>query len=602
MSDITNTLQSLISEAISSLGEAQLKGIHFEHPAEPKFGDLSTNVAMVSLNTFRSKNEHYSSPRAFAEAIVHSIQASSSPSLVNISRIEVAGPGFINFYFSDIFLLKELKRIIDKPEEVIEKTGAGKKVIVEYSSPNIAKPFTIGHLRTTVIGDSVAHLLEATGWTVFRDNHLGDWGTQFGKQIYAIKNYGDEKTIETAENPVKELVGLYVKFHEEAEKHPEIEDEARAWFKKLEDGDQEARRLWAKCIEWSMKEFNRIYKKLDIHFTENNGAGYGESFFEDKMTPVIAELEQKGLLTTSEGAKLVFFPEDKLPPLMVMKKDGATLYATRDLATDKFRLEHYGKDILVINEVGAEQSLYWHQIFMVEEMLGWYKPGQRVHVKHGLYRFKDKKMSTRKGNVIWLEDVLNEAYQRVIQKTQEITVRKDKPDSQNGAEKSPEQEAQLWKIAIGALRWNDLKREPVKEITFDWDEILTLQGNSGPYIQYTYARSQSVLEKAGAEKMENLKQKLESYVLNEEERAVIQKIAQFNEVVQRSASEYSPHHVATFLFESAQTYNTFYNKHSILGEKNTSEQVKFRMLLTQSVARILQQGLELLGIQTVEKM
>jgi arginyl-tRNA synthetase len=499
--------------------------------------------------------------------------------------------------------MKFLNSVLKK-DSIIEPKNKGKEVVVEYSSPNIAKPFTIGHLRTTVIGDVIANLLEATGWRVFRDNHLGDWGTQFGKQIWAIKNIGDEAKIDASSDPVKELVDLYVKFHQMAEENPALEEEGRAWFKKLEEGDPEARRLWKKCIEWSLKEFRRVYDLLHIYFTENDGVGYGESFFEDKMTPIVNELEEKKLLTESEGAKLVFFKDDKYPPMMVIKKDGATLYATRDLATDKFRLNHYGKDILVINEVGAEQALYFKQLFELEQMLGWYKPGQRIHIKHGMYRFKDMKMSTRKGNVIWLEDVLKEAYKRVAQKQ----------ESQDLSE------TEIWKIAIGAIKWNDLKREAIKEVAFDWDEIVNLQGNSGPYVQYAYVRCQAVLAKA-AEQGVNINTWADldfsasssahpdndESIFNSEEKNVAQKLVQFDQVVQRSAENFAPHQLCTYLFELAQTFNTFYNQHSILGKEGitagepTSTQEK-RLLLTLATAKVLQQGLKVLGIETVERM
>ena len=345
-------------------------------------------------------------PKDIAEDIIKELEKDKL-FLGVVSKTEVAGPGFINFFLKDEAIIDSLVIISKDPEAfVITNTNKGKRVIVEYSSPNIAKPFTVGHLRSTIIGDAIANLLETTGWEVLRDNHLGDWGTQFGKQIYAIKTWGNERQIENASNPVEELVALYVKFHKEAEKDDSINDKARLWFKKLEDGDSEARRLWKKCIEWSWKgEFDNIYKRLGFkgfYKDFEGGRGLGEAFFEDKMQIVIAELEQKNLLKEGkEGAKLFFFPDEKYPPAMLLKKDGATLYHTRDLATDKYRLIHYKPD-LIINEVGAEQKLYFEQLFEMESMLGWYKKSQRIHVYHGLIHFKDGKMSTRKGNVIWL--------------------------------------------------------------------------------------------------------------------------------------------------------------------------------------------------------
>lgn len=602
MQTVLTVLENTISLALKELNIPVPAELHFEHPANSAFGDYSSNVAMVVLGKKRqdvstikdSALSTYKSPRELSEAIVGQLNVELQKSQnEDIKSITVAGPGFINFTFSDSFLIHQATKLTQDPQKGVENTGKNTPVVVEYSSPNIAKPFTVGHLRSTIIGDAVANLLETTGHKVFRDNHLGDWGTQFGKQIYAIKEWGNETELDMSPEPVKGLVELYIKFHQEAELHPEIEEEARQWFKKLEDGDLEARRLWTKCIDWSLKEFKRIYTTLGVTFTENNGVGYGESFFEDKMNEVIEELKAKKLLSASQEAQVVFFPDEKYPPLMIIKKDGATLYATRDLATDKFRLKNYGPDVKVINEVGAEQSLYFQQLYELEQMLGWYKPGQRVHVKHGHFRFNDKKMSTRKGNVIWLADVLIEAEKRAAALASEKNA---KADAKTDAI-----------IGIGALKWNDLKRSSILEVVFDWDEMLALQGNSGPYMQYTYARCVSVLNKARAEGILNepfpMQDSMEGYQLNDEEKAVLRVLYRFNEVVQLATSELAPHHLANYLFELAQSYNAFYNKHSILGKNNEGgKQTELRLLLTQSTADVIQKGLKLLGIQTLEKM
>jgi arginyl-tRNA synthetase len=393
---IRQEITTIISNAISACGyDTAFACVNV--PTTPSHGDYYSPVALALAKIAGKK------PREIAEELKTAIGTHPL-----ISKVDIAGPGFLNFWISDTYLSDLLSKI-DQNFGVLN-LHQGKKVIVEYSSPNIAKPFTIGHLRSTIIGDAIANLLETTGYEVHRDNHVGDWGTQFGKQIAAIKRWGNEEVITKSDHPVKELVNLYVKFHSEAEKDPTLEDEGRRWFKKLEEGDLEAKRLWQLCIDTSWKEFDAIYHRLGITFTENDKRGFGESYFEDKMTSVLGELEKalgaKGLYKKNDGAKLVFFPDEKYPPLMIIKKDGATLYSTRDLATDKFRIKIYGSDILIINEVGADQSLYFNQLFETEYLLGWVKPGQRVHVKHGMYRFKEGKMSTRKGNVIWLEDVL----------------------------------------------------------------------------------------------------------------------------------------------------------------------------------------------------
>lgn len=554
-----------------------------EKPADVSHGDYSSNVAMVLYKQLSTEEkEKVRNPRQLAEEIVSELHQIVPEAF--IKEITVAGPGFINFKLSDSSLLNYMSTVLSEDWDTVLQTGNDRPTaIVEYSSANIAKPFTIGHLRSTIIGDAVANLLVAAGWRVYRDNHLGDWGTQFGKQIYAYLNIpldptgqkSNEEIIEGSDEPVKLLVQLYVEFHTLAETKPEIEDAAREWFKKLEDGDQEARRIWQKCIDWSMKEFQRIYKRLGVEFTENEGRGYGESFFEDKMTPVIEELESKNLLQESEGAKLVFLEEEKLPPLMIIKKDGATLYATRDLATDKFRKENvkrYGEHPLVINEVGAEQSEYFQQLYAVERKLGWYKPGQRVHVKHGLYRFQDKKMSTRKGNTIWLNDVLDEAVKR----------------AEGNAE-----------IGIGALKWNDLKRSAHLDVVFNWDEILSMDGNSGPYMQYAYARCVSLLRKAASEPGKTVAE--QSLYDKVPERQLMRKLIQYPSVIQRAATEFAPHHVCTYLFGLAQEFNSFYHQAPIL-QAETEELQQLRLQVTQAVALTVRHGLAMLGIQIVDRM
>mgnify|MGYP001570776515 FL=1 len=399
MTNVKNQLRKIIH---SSLSEQELSAGEYtiEHPTQTEHGDFATNIALViakkqSINSYE-----------LATKIVHKITAKKHKIL---EKVEVAGPGFINFFLSKKYFVDSITDIQKKGETCGGlQVGKGKTVIVEFSSPNIAKPFTIGHLRSTIIGDAIARILTFSGYSVLRDNHLGDWGTQFGKQIVALKKWGSDKELKKAENPVKYLVDLYVKFHTEVEKDPTLEDEARLWFLKLEQGDKEARKIWKECVDWSMVQFNKLYEMLDVKFDMM----LGESFFEDKMGPVLDELQKKGLAKESQGALLVFFPNDKYPPLMVKKKDGATLYATRDLATDRYRVQTWGKDITIINEVGAEQSLYFKQIYETEELLGYLKKSQRVHIGHGMMRFKDGKMSTRKGNTIWLEDVLAEAVKR----------------------------------------------------------------------------------------------------------------------------------------------------------------------------------------------
>ena len=567
---IRNNIHTIIAQALEALNLSSDK-LNINPPNNESFGDYATNIALQL-----AKNEK-KNPMELAQLILDAIEPSGV-----IEKGEVMKPGFINIYISKNKLIENLSQIAENKIE-IPQVNNGKKIIVEYSSPNIAKPFTVGHLRSTIIGDTIANILESTGATIYRDNHLGDWGTQFGKLIYAIKEWGNEDEIKNAQSPVKVLVNLYVKFHTEAEKNPDLEIEGRKWFKKLEDGDGEARRLWEQSIEWSWTEFDRLYKQLGIKTEsfENNGRGYGESYFEDKMDPVIKELKDKKILQESKGAWLVFFPDEKFPPMMLVKQDGATLYATRDLATDKIRLDMYGKDVTIINEVGAEQSLYFNQLYEVEKMAGWVKEGQRIHIKHGMFRFKDSKMSTRKGNTIWLEDVLEEAKNRAL------VLAKD--------EVIPDVAAS---IAYGALKWNDLKRSAHMDIVFDWDELLNMQGNSGPYVQYTYVRCKSVLDKSN---MDPSASPLDDMVINENELSLLRTLSKYSETVLDSAQSFAPNYLCLYLYDLSQKYNLFYQKHKILKAEN--EEVKqMRLTITKAVANVLQHGLTLLGIQTVEKM
>ncbi len=569
----TQEIRTAVQKALTKLHiDSPLTQIEVGECGNAAFGDYTCNIALQLFDSVDKKQ--WNSPRALAQGIADVLQ-------VKEMSIAVAGAGFLNFTLSNTLLSQQLREILEKKNVV--KNNKSKKAIVEYSSPNIAKPFTIGHLRTTVIGDAVANLLEATGWTIYRDNHLGDWGTQFGKLIVAIKRWGDLDAIESSETPVKELVSLYVKFHDEAKNEPSLEDEGRAWFTKLEHGDPEARALWQKCIDWSWKEFDRVYKELGIAFTENGGLGYGESFFEDKMGPIVKILEKSGYMKDGkEGAKLFFFPDDEFPPLMILKKDGSTLYATRDLATDFFRLHtpKYGKDITIINEVGGEQALYFKQIYRIEELIGWVKPGQRIHVKHGLYRFKEGKMSTRKGNVIWLADVITEAKQRAL--TLKSADHKTDPKTAH-------------QIAIGALKWNDLKRSCLLDVTFDWDEILSMEGNSGPYMQYTAVRAKSVLEKGKG----SLLDAETTLTFEASERLLARQLVYFQAALERAAKELTPHLLCTYLYTLASMFNSFYNSSRILGEK---EHEKKRLMLTQATYDILEQGLNVIGIQIPENM
>jgi arginyl-tRNA synthetase len=578
--DIETILRQALHKAVMSVAGGALvfspDEIFLEHPAEMAHGDYATNVTLA-LSKRLKKN-----PKEFAEAIVAAVrQDMASGKLSAVASIEAAGPGFINIKLAPNFFTDAVARIRAQGDAYgASHIGAGKKVIVEYSSPNIAKPFTIGHLRSTIIGDAIANILSAVGYTVIRDNHLGDWGTQFGKQIVAIQKWSSLEAIEQSADPIRALVELYVRFHAEAEATPALEDEARAAFTRLEKGDPELTKLYESTVRLSLSYFKTIYARLGVHAFDTM---QGEHFkgYETLIPSVISKLEALPIVRESEGAKLVFFEDVNdasmrtLSPLMFLKKDGSTLYATRDLATDLWRKNTYGDAITIINEVGIEQSLYFKQIFATEELLGIFPRTQRVHVGHGLYRFKDGKMSTRKGNVIWLEEILDEAEKRAG---------KINPDTA-----AP--------VAIAAIKFNDLKREPRGDITFDWDEILDLKGDSGPYIQYTYTRIRSLLEKA---QKEGIPAWSGSDAIDAP--GTVEKlVCRFSEVVARAGREYAPHYVALYLLELASAFNAYYAQNSIV-DGTAPERSAYRIALSQAVSIVLKNGLTLLGIGVVEKM
>lgn len=550
---IREKIKLAINEALEASG-LPTGDFLLEHPADLTLADYASNVAMV----FGKK--HNRLPKDLASDIIKQLYLSNYDWL---DRAEVAGPGFINIFLTKKFLMETIASLQAGELELVS-FGSGQKAIVEYSSPNIAKPFSIGHLRSTIIGAAVANLLEASGYQIIRHNYLGDWGTQFGKMIVAIKKWGDLVEIEKSAEPVKELVALYVRFHDEAEKDKDLDDEARAWFTKLEQGDEGAVAIWQKCIALSKVDFAKIYQRLGVEFDLDRG----ESFLEGKTGPVLAEIKKSGLVHESEGATLFFFPEDKLPPMMLTKKDGSSLYALRDLASDFGRKTEFSPD-LIINEAGSEQKLHFEQVIEAERLLGWFKPGQRIHIGHGLYRFAEGKMSTRKGNVIWLEDVLGEAVNRASEFN---------PDSAE-------------EVGIGALKYNDLKRDSKLDITFDWDDVLNLKGNSGPYLQYTTARAKAILTKSDKKPM------IDSD-LSEVDLELSRWLYRFPEVVERSARDYAPHQLCTYLYELASVFNNFYAQEKIVG----GEGEEGKLALVSATVNILTKGLNLLGISVPEKM
>jgi arginyl-tRNA synthetase len=544
-----------------------------EHPEKKEFGDYSTNLAFLIAKELKKK------PSEIANQIAKSVEKEKI-----FERVEVKEPGFINFFLSLDFLFEELKKILKEKENYGKsKSGEGKTVIIDYSSPNIAKPFGIGHLRSTIIGQALYNIYKFLGYKVIGDNHLGDWGTQFGKLIFAIKKWGKKKVEDYS---IEELEELYVKFHKEAEKNPQLEEEGRKWFKKLEERDKEARKIWKVLVKISLKEFERIYKILGVKFD----FALGESFYEPMTKEVIEELKEKKIAKESQGALIIEFPKNEFPLVILQKSDGTTTYFSRDLATIKYRLKRWNPD-LIIYEVGADQKLHFQQLFKTVEILGWAKKTKFVHVAHGLYRTKTGKFSTRRGETVHLEDVLKEA----IERAKEII---EKSETSRGlTEREKEKISKI--VGIGAVKYNDLSQHPSKDIIFDWEKVLNLKGNSAPYLQYTFVRCQSVLRKAKKLQIANCKLQIEK--LKKEEIDILREIYKFPEVVQEAAEKFSPNLICNFVFDLAKKYNLFYDLYPIL--KAEDEETKnFRLILTKAVAQIIKNSLSLFGIGVPKKM
>ncbi len=550
-------------QIIKALGEITgEKEINLEFTENPDFGDYTSNVALILA---KSKGQK---PRELAESLVGELQDKSNLKNV-IEKIEVAGPGFINLWLRSDVLVDNLIQIDSTKEKYgTSDYGKGKTVIVDYSSPNIAKPFGIGHLRSTIIGQAIYNLYKSLGYEVVGDNHLGDWGTQFGKLLYMIESES------VTEFSIAKLEELYVKFHKLAEADTNLEEKAREWFKKLEDGDDEARDIWKKCVEVSMKEFDKVYELLGIKID----FAFGESYYESEMKQMIEDSEVKKHLTKGEdGALIIDLSKEGIStPLMFLKSDGGTTYATRDLATIKFRERKWSPDI-IIYEVGAEQTLHFRQLFAASRVLGLVKDStELVHTAHGLYLAPDgKKFSTRKGKTIKLEEVLDEAIIR--------------------AEKLGNNKKVAKEVGIGAIKYFDLMHSVQSDVVFDWEKIMNMEGNSGPYLQYTVARTNSVITKAQGSKKETLKAEKD---FNDGELTVLRSLMRYGGAVELSAKTYSPNLLCNYLYDLAQKFNGFYNSNKIIGGENE----EFRLKLTSGVGQVLKNGLGILGIETPERM
>jgi arginyl-tRNA synthetase len=564
MIDYKNSVAELISKKVQLEKEKIYEVI--EIPPEMEMGDYAF-PCFILAKTFK-KN-----PALIAKELSENINLSN-----NFEKVVNNGP-YLNFYLNRTEFNKDVLKETYKNDNYGKKDiGKDRNVIVEFSSPNIAKPFHIGHIRTTVIGNAINNIYDFMGFNTIAINHLGDYGTQFGMLISAYKKWGNRDTIE--KNPIKELLKLYIRFNKEAEEKPELNDEAREWFKKLEQGDEEAKSLWQWFKDVSLKEFNRVYEMLNIKFDSYAG----ESFYSDKMERVINELEEKNLLKSSEGAEIVDLEEYDMPSPLIKKSDGSTLYITRDIAASIYRKETYDfyKNIYV---VASQQNLHFQQWIKIVELMGYDWAKDCVHVPFGMVSLEEGTLSTRKGRVVFLEDVLTKA----VEKTKEI-IEERNPDLENKDEVAK-------KVGVGAVVFQELYNNRIKDYTFSWNKTLSFEGETGPYVQYTYARTCSIINKAKID----IDYKVDYTLLKEDiEFEITKALYDFSNVIEDAMFKYEPFYITRYIVDLAQKYNRFYNKCPILKEEE--ELKKARLLITLGVNKVIKTGLNLLGIETPEKM
>lgn len=562
--DYKKKISELIKEHVD-LDLDKIEGL-IEIPPRPEMGDYA-------FPCFQLAKVMRKAPNMISGELAENINKDG------FEKVEQLGP-YVNFFVDKgVFSKNTIEKVLEEGDNYgASNIGEGKNVCVEYSSPNIAKPFHVGHLFTTAIGNALYKMYKKEGYNAIGINHLGDWGTQFGKLISAYHRWVDEEALEA--DPIKELLRIYVKFHDEAEKDPSLEDEGRAYFKALENGDPEAEALWKRFRDLSLKEFERVYDILGVNFDSYNG----EAFYNDKMDVVVNELKEKKLLVESNGAQVVMLEDYNMPPCIVLKADGASIYATRDLAAAMYRKKTYDfyKSIYV---VGTPQALHFKQVFKVLELAGHEWANDCVHVGFGLVKFADRKLSTRKGEVVLLDDLIRES----VEKTLEVINEKN-PELENKEEVAK-------KIGVGAVIFTYLKNSREKDIVFDWKEILSFDGETGPYVQYAYARAKSILRRAEGISKEVDYSKLSS----KEEFELVKTLDNFKNQILLALDKLEPSIVTRYTIEVAKAFNKFYNAHSIL---NLEDEVlkATRLKLVEASAQVIKNGLDLLGIDVVEKM
>lgn len=565
--DFKTEIAKLISSKYNDLSSSEIEDI-LEVPSNSDMGDYA-------FPCFKFAKLFRKAPNIIAADIKENLD---NPKF--ILKIENVG-GYVNFFLDKSTYAQSVLDVILKQDKEFgyENIGQEKNVVVDYSSPNIAKPFHVGHLRSTAIGRAICNIYKKLGYNVYGINHLGDWGTQFGRLIVAYKKWGNKEAIE--KNGIQELMNIYVKFHDEEEKDANLTQEARAWFVKMQEGDKEAIELWKWFYDISMKEFERVYKRLGVEFD----AYTGESFYNNKMYAVVEELKTKNLLEESQGAQIIDLSEYNMPPCLIIRSDGGTLYATRDITAALYRKEKYNFE-KCIYLTALDQNLHFAQWFKVIKKMGYDWYDKLVHVPFGLVSLDTGKLSTRKGNVVLMDDLLNEA----VDKTKKIIEEKN-PNLENKNEVAEQ-------VGIGAVIFNDLYNSRIKDVVFSWDKMLNFDGETGPYVQYTHARACSVIKKA---ELKEVKTDIDYNVLTDDNSIeVIKLLAQFPDKIKDAANKYEPSIVTRHIVDIAQAFNNFYNvNHVIVDDENVKDA---RLALVYCVKTILSTGLSLLGISSPEQM
>ncbi len=533
-----------------------------EIPKDSKMGDFAFPCFVLA-------KEFKKNPAEIAKNITDSLKNN-----FEFERVEAVG-GYVNFYLNRIAMAEEILKKIGKEKEKFGSAslGKGKKILMEMSSPNIAKPFGIGHLRSTIIGNSIAEISKSLGFKVIKMNYLGDWGTQFGKLILGYKKFGNPEKLK--ENPINHLLEVYVKVN----KNPELEAESREWFKKLEYGDKEAFVLWKTFKELSLKEFDKVYRMLNVKFDIISG----ESLYNNQMEKIARDLKKKNLLEESEGAQIVDLEKYNLGVALIKKSDGTTIYTTRDLAAAIDRHKKYKFDFMFY-EVGSEQKLHFEQVFKILNMMKFKWAKNCRHIAHGLYLGKDgKKFSTRKGKTVFMGDIVDEASDLA---RKEILRREPKL-----AKKELEKRAAA--IALAAIKYGDLKNYRANDMIFDIERFTSFEGDTGPYLLYSYARAKSILRKA-----KYSPKKYEIKNLNDLEKNLVSQLGNFPEVITNAYNNLSPNVIANYAYQLSQTFNEFYHANQVIGSENE----QLRLTFVDAFSMVLRNALSLLGIQAIEKM